>query len=39
MDGVCSAHRAMRNMYKILVGEPEGKRLLGRHRRMKEDTI
>jgi hypothetical protein len=28
-----------RNAYKILVGKPEGKRLLGRHRRRCEDNI
>jgi len=25
--------------YRILVGKPEGKRLLGRHRRRREDNI
>jgi len=30
---------AMRNMYKILVGKPEGKRLLGRLMRRCEDNI
>jgi hypothetical protein len=29
----------MRNMYKMLVGEPEGKRVLGRPRRRWEDDI
>jgi hypothetical protein len=29
----------MRNAYKILVGKPEGKRPLGRHRRRWEDNI
>jgi hypothetical protein len=29
----------MRNVYKILVGKPEGKRPLGRPRRRKEDNI
>jgi hypothetical protein len=28
-----------RNGYRILVGKPEGKRSLGRHRRGWEDTI
>jgi hypothetical protein len=31
--------RAKRNAYKILVGKPEGKRLLGRPRRRWEDNI
>jgi hypothetical protein len=29
----------MRNVYKILVGRPEGKRPLGRHRHRWEDNI
>jgi hypothetical protein len=29
----------MKNKYKILVGKPEGKRSLGRHRRIWEDNI
>jgi hypothetical protein len=29
----------MRNAYKILVGKPEGKGTLGRHRRRWEDNI
>jgi hypothetical protein len=29
----------IRNAYKILVGEPEGKRPLGRRRRGSEDNI
>jgi hypothetical protein len=29
----------IRNMYRILVGEPEGKRQLGRHRSRWEDNI
>jgi hypothetical protein len=29
----------MRNAYSILVGKPEGKRLLGRPRRRVEDNI
>jgi hypothetical protein len=31
--------REMRNSYKILVGKPEGKKPLGRHRRRWEDDI
>jgi hypothetical protein len=29
----------MRNSYNMLVGKPEGKRLLGRHRQRCEDNI
>jgi hypothetical protein len=29
----------MRNAYKILLGKPEGKRSLGRHRHRCEDNI
>jgi hypothetical protein len=29
----------MRNMYKILVGKPEGKKQLGRPKRRREDDI
>jgi hypothetical protein len=29
MGWACSAHREMRNVYKILVGKPKGKRPLG----------
>jgi hypothetical protein len=31
--------REKRNAYRILVGKPEGKRLLGKSRHMWEDTI
>jgi len=33
IGGACSTHVEMRNAYKILVSEPEGKRPLGRPRR------
>jgi hypothetical protein len=33
------AHGEVRNTYKILVGKPEGKRPVGRHRRRWEDNI
>jgi hypothetical protein len=33
MGRECSTHGEKRNAYRILVGKPEGKRLLGRHRR------
>jgi hypothetical protein len=29
----------MRNVYRILVGKPEGKRLLGKHKHRWEDNI
>jgi hypothetical protein len=35
----CSMHRENMNAYRILVGKPEGKRSLGRHRRRQEDNI
>jgi hypothetical protein len=31
--------KMLRNVYNILVGNPEGKRPLGRHRRRWEDNI
>jgi hypothetical protein len=39
MGRPCSIHGANRDPYRILVGNPEGKRPLGRHRRRWEDTI
>jgi hypothetical protein len=39
MGGACSTHEAKRNAYRILVGEPEGKRPLGGPRRRWEDNI
>jgi hypothetical protein len=30
MGRACSTHREKRNAYRILMGKPEGKRLLGR---------
>jgi hypothetical protein len=33
MNGACSTKGEKRNVYKILVGKPEGKRPLGRPRR------
>jgi len=38
MDGESSTHGEMRNVYKILVGKPEGKRPLGRPRGRWEDN-
>jgi hypothetical protein len=39
MGRACSTYGEKRNAYRILVGEPEGKRPLGRHRRRWEDNI
>ena len=38
MGGACSTYGG-RGVYKVLVGKPEGKRLLGRPRRRWEDNI
>jgi hypothetical protein len=38
MGGACSTHGEMRNAY-VFVGQPEGKRALGRPRRIWEDNI
>jgi hypothetical protein len=35
----CQCLGRIRGLYRILVGKPEGKRLLERHRRMWEDNI
>jgi uncharacterized short protein YbdD (DUF466 family) len=36
----CVAHKVkLRNAYKLLVGKPDGKRPLERHRRKWEDNI
>jgi hypothetical protein len=39
MGGACSTNGEKRNAYRILVGKPEGKRPLGRPRRMWVDNI
>jgi hypothetical protein len=39
MGGACSTNGEKRNAYRILVGKPEEKRLLGRPRRRWEDNI
>jgi hypothetical protein len=39
MGRACNAQRKMRNAYKILVGKPEEKRLLGTPWRRREDNI
>jgi hypothetical protein len=39
MDRASSANREKRNAYRIMVGNPEGKRPLGRSRRRWVDNI
>ena len=39
MGGACAPMGEGRGVYRVLVGKPEGKRLLGRHRRRWEDNI
>jgi hypothetical protein len=39
MEGACSTNGENRNAYRILVGNPEGKRPLGRSRRRWVDNI
>jgi len=39
MGGACIAYRERRGVYRVLVGKPEGKRPLGRHRRRWEYNI
>jgi hypothetical protein len=39
MGRACSTNGNQRNEYRILVGKPEGKRLLGRPRRRWVDNI
>jgi hypothetical protein len=39
MGRACSTNGAKRNVYRILVGNPEGRRPLGRPRRMCVDNI
>lgn len=39
MSGACSTQGEMRNSYTIFVGQPEGKRLLGRNGRRWKDNI
>jgi hypothetical protein len=39
MGRSCSPYEEMGNMYKILIGGPEGKRPLGRSRHRWEDNI
>jgi hypothetical protein len=39
MGGACSTYGEGRGVYRVLVGNPEGKRPLGRPRRRWEDNI
>jgi hypothetical protein len=39
MSGACNTHGDKRNVYRNLVGRPEGKKSLGRPRRRWEDNI
>jgi hypothetical protein len=39
MDGSCSTNGEKRNAYRLLVGNPDGKRPLGRPRRRWVDNI
>jgi hypothetical protein len=39
MDRSCSMHGEKKNAYWVLLGKPEGNRLLGRPRRKLEDNI
>jgi hypothetical protein len=39
MDGACSSIGEGRDVYRVLVGKPEGKRPLGRPWRRWEDNI
>jgi hypothetical protein len=39
MGGECSTYGERKGVYRVLVGKPEGKRLLGRPRQRWEDSI
>jgi len=39
MGRACSTYDERRGVYRVLVGKPEGNRLLGRPRRRLEDNI
>jgi hypothetical protein len=39
VGGTCGTNGGKRNMYRLLVGKPEGKRPLGRPRRRRIDNI
>jgi len=39
MGGTCSTYGESRDVYRVSMGKPEGKRPLGGHRRRCEDNI
>jgi hypothetical protein len=39
MGWACSTYGERKGLYRILVGKPEGKRPLGRHRRRWDDNL
>jgi hypothetical protein len=39
MEKACGTHGEKRNAYRVLVGKPEGERLLGRPRRKWEGNV
>jgi hypothetical protein len=39
MGGACGMYGRERNIYRVLVGKPEGKRSFGRPRQRREDNI
>jgi hypothetical protein len=39
MGGACNTNGESRGAYRVLVGKPEGRRLLGKPRRRWEDNI
>jgi hypothetical protein len=39
MDRACSTNGERRNTYRVFMGKPEGKRLLGKQRRRWVDNI
>ena len=39
MDGACGAYGEGRGVHGVLMGKPEGKKPMGRHRHIWEDNI
>jgi len=39
MVGACGMYGREKNVYRVLVGKPEGKRTLGRYRGRRKDNI
>jgi hypothetical protein len=39
MGGECNTYGVWRGVYKVLIGKPEGKGPLGRHKRRWKDNI